>query len=275
VTYRINDANANQIGSYTTPTYRSANRVDSRYVRVVQVENGGQTWYNGLSVQLNKRFSHGLSGNIAYTWSHAIDMGNVGAGSDFLFFDTPRTVYNGDYRFDKNSAALDQRHRVVINSLWAPTFTKSTNWVSRFLINGWTLSQITTLATPQFQTATVQILDTTALSGFAFTTSLNGFGGSSRVPFWPAQSVEIDSIHRVDARLGRDVPFTERFRLNLFFEAFNVFNTVSDTAVQGTAYQLRGNVLSPFSALGVGTQSQGFPDGTNARRAQFGARFVF
>ena len=45
-----------------------------------------------MVVQLNKRFSHGFQGSIAYTWSHAIDLGNVGAGSDALFFTTLRTL---------------------------------------------------------------------------------------------------------------------------------------------------------------------------------------
>jgi hypothetical protein len=33
--------------------------------------------------------------------------------------------------------------------------------------------------------------------------------------------------------------------------------------------------LNPTPRLGQGTASQGFPDGTNARRAQFSVRFVF
>ena len=31
VTYRINDFSGNQVGTYTTPTYRLANRVDPRF----------------------------------------------------------------------------------------------------------------------------------------------------------------------------------------------------------------------------------------------------
>jgi hypothetical protein len=79
----------------------------------------------------------------------------------------------------------------------------------------------------------------------------------------------------VDARLTKDLPFTERVHLNLLFEAFNVFNTISNTGVFTTAYTAYGNVLVPNSQLGQGNASQGFPDGTNARRMQIGARFVF
>lgn len=57
----------------------------------------------------------------------------------------------------------------------------------------------------------------------------------------------------------------------LNFEAFNVTNTVTNTDVN-TA---RNGVLTPTPGLGVGRAPAGFPDGTNARRAQVSARFVF
>ncbi|MBL8174985.1 MAG: hypothetical protein JNK48_09960, partial [Bryobacterales bacterium] len=112
-------------------------------------------------------------------------------------------------------------------------------------------------------------------AGAAFNTSLNGFGGSSRVPFLPAASLDIDQIYRTDARLTKILPFNERYQLHLNFEAFNVFNHVSNTAVNGQAFQATNGVLSPTPRLGEGSASQGFPDGTNARRAQVSLRFIF
>lgn len=274
VTYRINDASGNQTGTFTTPTYLTANRIDRRYQRIIQVENGGQSWYNGLIVQLNKRFSHGFQGSAAYTWSHAIDLGNIGAGNNALFYDTIRTYANGNYALDKGSSSLDQRHRLVLSSIWSPTFTKSTAWAARYLINGWQLSQITTLASPQFSTPTVRV-NGTPFAGAAFSTSVNGLGGTNRVPFLPYNALEIDNIYRVDARLSRELPLTERVRMWLNFEAFNVFNTVSNTGVNTEAYSLTNGVFTPTAGLGVGNASQGFPDGTNARRAQVSVRLVF
>ena len=176
VTYRVNDSSGNQVGSFSTPTYLTANRVDRRYQRIIQVENGGQSWYNALVVQLNKRFSHGLQGSIAYTWAHSIDLGNIGNGSNALFYDTLRTYANGNYSAEKGSSNLDQRHRLVLNSIWAPTFTKKSDWVSRYLVNGWSLSQITTIASTYFATPTVRVAGT-PFAGAAFTNTINGFGG--------------------------------------------------------------------------------------------------
>jgi hypothetical protein len=52
-------------------------------------------------------------------------------------------------------------------------------------------------------------------------------------------------------------------------------NTIRDTTLNGQAYTLKGGTLSPTPAYGTGRASGGFPDGTNARRAQVSARFVF
>jgi hypothetical protein len=66
----------------------------------------------------------------------------------------------------------------------------------------------------------------------------------------------------------------------LSFEAFNAFNTIHNTGIQTAAYNVTGNILKPVltngvSHLGDGNASQGFPDGTNARRMQVALRITF
>ena len=274
VTYTIQDVNKNTVGSYTTPTYRLANRVDARYNRINQVENGGLSYYDGLAVQANKRFTKGLQASLAYTWSHAIDF-NQGAGGDNIFFSSgPSSYNNGDFAAEKGSSVLDVRHRLVINSVWRPTFTTSNSLVGKYLINGWEVSQITTLQSSPPVTATVNVTGS-AFAGAAFSGSLNGLGGSGRVPFVPLNGVDVDRIYRVDSRLTKTLPFSERVNLSLYFEGFNIFNTPYDTAVRMPQYQVAGGVFSPLATFHSGTASQAFPDGTNARRAQVGLRLTF
>lgn len=272
VTYRINDLSGSQVGTYSTRVYRAATKPDPRYGQILDIDNGGKSWYNALVLQLNKRFSHGLQGSVAYTWSHAIDNFNQGGGSDVVFPGL-RTFYNGDFSAEKGTSSLDQRHRLTVTSLWTPTLSHGSSWFSRYVANGWTLSQITTLASSQPATVTINVA--TPLPGLYRTGSIDGLGGSTRAPFLPLNSLDIDTVHRVDARLAKSLPFTERLKLDLYFEAFNVFNTISDTGVFTNGYTAVGTVLTPIAQLGVGNSSQGFPDGTNARRMQVGARFVF
>jgi len=278
VTYSILDTAGAKVGEFPTQVYLFANRVDPRYSKILQVENGGQSWYNALALQMTKRMSHGLQAQVSYTWSHAIDTANMQGASWNISSTFNNATYNGDYSFDKGSSALDQRHRATINWLWAPKFTTSDSAFARYFVNGWELSTITTMASAKPWTSTVQFSGSTSsqFSGvnLAFAT-LNGAGGWNRVPFLPVGNINVDQVYRVDGRLGRTLPFTERVRGNLIFEAFNMFNTQYNTAVNTSMYQAAAGVLRPQANVGNGTQSQGFPDGTNARRMQVAFRLSF
>jgi hypothetical protein len=244
------------------------------------VENGGQSWYNALALQLTKRFSHGFQAQVNYTWSHAIDDGNEQGANNNVSSSFNNATFNGNYALDKGSSTLDQRHRVSINWIWSPTIVKSASPTAKFLLNGWELSAITTLASAHPTLATVTSLGAEFPGIQLAYNTLTGTGGSSRVPFLPYDSLNIDQIYNVDARLTRKFRIGERATFNLGFEAFNAFNTIHNTGIQTAAYSVSGNILKPVltngvSHVGDGNASQGFPDGTNARRMQVAVRFVF
>lgn len=275
VTYKILDADGNQTGTYSTPVYVTANKVNSKYGKILRVDNAGDSWYNGMAIQLRKRMSHGISGSVAYTWSHAIDNANMQGASNNISLSYNNTTVPGDYNFDKGSSGLDQRHRATVNFLWDPKFTESNAAWAKYLVNGWQLSALATLASAQGSTPTVNVSGT-QFTGISLTyTTMNGSGGWNRAPFLPVTSLPIDTIKRVDARLTRAFPIREQIKLNLSFEAFNVFNNISDTAVNTQAYTATLGVLRPTANVGRGNASQGFPDGTNARRAQVSMRLTF
>ena len=253
----------------------SGNKVDPNFSKILQVENGGRSWYNGLAVQLNKRISRSITGKIAYTWSHAIEDGNEQGASWNISSTFNNATYPGNYRFDKGSSALDQRHRLIINWVWQPTFTKSTSAIARHVVNGWAVSGIATIASAQPVTPTVFVSGAQFPGVSLAYTTMNGSGGFTRVPFLPIGSIDVDQIHKVDARLERDIPVSERVKAKLMFEAFNVFNMMYNTSVNMQAYTATAGVLTPTANVGTPTASQGFPDGTNARRAQVAFRLTF
>jgi hypothetical protein len=284
-TYTIQDAGGANVGTYVTPVYVIGNRVDPRYSSILQVENGGQSWYSGLALQATKRMAHGFTAQVAYTWSHAIDDGNEQGASWNVSNTFNNATVPGNWAFDKGSSTLDQRHRASINWIWEPKFVKGDSLFSKYVVNGWQLSSLTTLASAHPVTATMNSASTSAggvFPGVALANStLNGSGGWSRVPFLPVGTLDIDQIYTVDARITHIFPITERVKLNLAFEAFNAFNTIHNTSVQTSAYSVSsGGILKPVltngvSLLGTGTGSQGFPDGTNARRCQVALRVTF
>jgi hypothetical protein len=283
-TYIIQDATGANVGTYSTPLFTFQNKVDPRYSKILSIENGGQSWYNALAVQLMKRMSHGLSAQVNYTWSHAIDDGNEEGASYNISNTFLNSTFNGNYALDKGTSSLDQRHRLSMNWLWQPTFTTNTSAFARYFVNGWELSAITTLASAHPSSATINSPSTGNGAEFAgiqlANGTLNGSGGWNRVPFFPVSSLNIDQIYNVDARITRKLPISERVKANLSFEAFNAFNTIHNTSIQTAAYSVTGNILKPVltngvSHVGDGSASQGFPDGTNARRMQVALRFIF
>ncbi len=276
ITYRILDAAGNQVGTYSTPGYIRANRIDQRYLRVNILENSGQTWYNALAVQLRRRAGKWMTGLVSYTWSHAQDY-NQGAGNNNLFITTDfhRTVFNGVSRVDRGTSNLDLRHRLVMSGLVTPPRIKSDHWAVNQILNGWQLSMIATITSTRYTTPTLVVTGGAPFTGAAFNSSLNGFGGDNRVPFLGRMSLPIDNQERVDARLSKVFRIGEPVSLFLNFEAFNVFGNVYNTAVFNQMFNASGGAIRPAAGVGTGSASQGFPDGTNARRAQVSMRVVF
>jgi hypothetical protein len=275
VVYPIADATGAIVAGYSSPTYISK-VLTSKYQRVLQLENGVNSYYNALAVQLRKRYSKGFQTALSYTWAHAIDY-KQGTWQDqsLTSIDSYANTWNGNYKADKGSGLLDQRHRMVISFVEQPTFTHRDGAFYRYVVNNWQLSGIVTLAAGRPQTSYISISDSFPYAGAPYTGSLNGFGGNSRVPFWPTAAIYTPPTYRGDARLSKLLPFGERYRVYLNFEAFNITNSIVDTTLRGQAYTLKGGILLPTAGYGTGSASAGFPDGTNARRAQVSARFVF
>ncbi|HEY1337739.1 MAG TPA: hypothetical protein VGF59_09530, partial [Bryobacteraceae bacterium] len=277
-TYTIADENGNTTGTYTTPVYIGT-RPDTRYGAIYYDENGVNSYYNALAVHLDKRFSHGLTGKIAYTWSHEIDDGqSFGESTNNLFLNgNTYWLYNGNYRADKGTGTLDQRHRFVLSWVYQPTFTHRTGAFYRYVVNSWQLSSITTLQSGHpYDSPQIRVGDT-PVPGMFSSTSINGSGLSFRVPWLSTNSYYLPAQYRADARLSKLIPFGDRYKLYLNFEVFNVANTWSATAFTSKQFynEAKGVISATPSLLFIPSADAGFPDGTQARRMQISGRFTF
>lgn len=278
-TYTIDNLSGQPVGSYTTPVYTGI-RPDKRYGGVYQDENGVNSYYNGLVVSVNKRFSHGFQAQGSYTWSHEIDDGqSYGESTNNLFLSNANYwTINGNYRANMSSGNLDQRQRAVISWIWNPTITTRTGAFYKYVVNNWQLSSITSMASGRPYSVSVKVNDAasaTVVPGMFSNYNLSGSGLSNTVPFWPYYSQYYPARFDTDARLSKIIPIRENMNLFLNFEVFNVSNSWAATSI--SSYQafteLKG-VLTP-TPLGLGSADGGFPDGTQARRMQVSARFVF
>jgi hypothetical protein len=242
--------------------------------RVSVLQSAANSYYNAALMTLKYRGSKWFQGDVNYTWGHTIDWG-VGFAPTFGST-TPSSFYNGDYRDDKGSSQLDRRHTVVVNYVAAPKLMSGNNAFAKYVANGWQLAGVTTFASSQPATPTIS---GTFSGGGISNGSINGLGGSSRVPFESTSLVNVGAAYRTDARMSKVFPITERVNVNLGFEAFNIFNhlipTGRDTAQYTVSVAGGFGVLTPRTAFKSLSLTQVTPDGTTARRAQAVIRINF
>ncbi len=117
--------------------------------------------YHGLALQLNKRFSGGLSYIAAYTWSHNMDDATATNFSTYL---TPRRAQDvQNLKGDWSSSALDRRQRFTFTPIYEFRPFKNGNWMMKNVLGNWNIAGTYTYESPEF--ATVQSGLDTNLNG--------------------------------------------------------------------------------------------------------------
>jgi len=159
--------------------------------------------WNGLLVNLNKRFSQHFSTELSYTYAHSID---DGPNPSFVLI--PQDSSN--FRAEKANSADDIRHRFVANGTVASPTTGSM-WLRDFQ-----LSTIITLQSPEFFTK---------FAGF----DANGdiFGNNDRVGIEGRDTFRGKNIYTFDLRGSRTFNFHEHRSLQVIAESFNIANHVN------------------------------------------------
>ena len=110
----------------------------------------GVSSYNALQVDLNRRFSHGLSLRGVYTWSKALDDGDSLNGTAAA--NAPGLVSNPfNLRADWGAATYDVRNMGVISALYELPFGRgraighSLGGLANGFVGGWAVNSIVTL----------------------------------------------------------------------------------------------------------------------------------
>ena len=137
-------------------------RPDPLYTTNLLISNDAESWYDGLEITWDKRFSNGVQFNAAYTWSNSEDTTSeatfVGAGDS--------NQQGPDAAYARAKSRFHVPHRFTLSgSYQLPFFRERQDWVGN-AFGGWTLSGILKLAsgTPFTVTFTGTDLD---FDGFA------------------------------------------------------------------------------------------------------------
>ena len=139
------------------------------------VENApiGNSSYNGLAVQMNKRYSRDLQFVTAYTWSHTIDDSTADFNSTALTPRRPEDFQN--LRQDRSSSALDRRQRFTFAAVYDVPFFRHSNWLLKNVVGNWSAAPMYTYESPEYVTVLSQA-----------DSNLNGDPAADRVIINPA-----------------------------------------------------------------------------------------
>jgi hypothetical protein len=222
----------------------------------------GDSRYNGLQMQVTKRYSKNLSYVVAYTWSHAQDDSTATNFSTIL---SPRRAQDfQNMAAEWSDSALDRRHRFTVTPVYDFKPFQNGNWLMKNVVGNWNISGTYTYQSPEY--ATVQSGVDSNLNGDSAgdrsitnpsgsanvgsgVTGYNAAGvaqsaGSTSIVAYVANNPNaryvvagqgalsntgrntfpLAPINNWDFALVKRFNITERFRFDVGAQAFNLFN---------------------------------------------------
>jgi hypothetical protein len=221
-------------GSVTVQRFPTA-RPFANFDRIIRFESSAESTYNGLNLELRRRYRKGLLLSLAYTLGKVEDTrpdatavvpGN--AGDDAKYVSNP-----ADFEADRADGDNDVRHRAVFSGYWAPVWWADAQGATKALLDGWSLSWIAAVQSglPYAERVTNDLNQ----DGNRFNDIVPGSRNVHRLP----------SAFTVDMRLTRAIPLGKEVKLELIAEAFNLLNTTNISAQQTTLYNFTNGVLVP------------------------------
>jgi hypothetical protein len=219
-------------------------RPNPNFANISRYESSGDSYYNGLTVSLNRRFKRWAGARLSYTFSKALD--NTGNA----FFFTPQDNFN--LRDDRGRSDNDQRHVLAASGSLAAPETASGGLLRR-IVAGFQLSSI-------FRYGSALPFNIVTGADRNLDTNVNdrpvGVGRNTGKGF---------DFASFDMRLSRRIRFAERLGLEVIAEGFNMFNRANFQLPNGTF----GTGATPNANFGRPTAA------ADPRQIQFGLRLSF
>lgn len=205
------------------------------------------SWYHGLILRTEKRYSHGLVLSASYTFSKSLDTG-AGSLSNFSDEHSGAPQNSADIAAEKGRSAFDTRHRVVLNAVYelpigrGKALASSAGGVVEKLVSGWQLNAI--LVAQAGRPETPLLTNDQSETG-AFSDRPNQIGDPDTGPKTPNEWFNVNAFQlqplgqfgnarrgaitgpgyaALDTGLAKFTPISERLNLEFRAEAFNLLN---------------------------------------------------
>lgn len=249
----------------------------------------GISSYNGLEVDVNRRFGKSLQFRGVYTYSKALDDGDNMNTS--VATNSPAFVANPlDPKADYGRASFDIRHTAVLNATYDLPFARGKGGLLKHLVADWQISGIETLQsglpfTPQLSYNPSNDGDTRNPVRPSINANFNGkliLGGPHQY-FDPNAFIQPlpgtygnagrnilqgPRLYETDLSLAKKFAFSERVGLQFRAEFFNLFNHTNFNTPNPVVYAAATGGPSPTAGVVTSTA-------TTSRQVQLGLKLLW
>jgi len=262
---------------YVVPTYTSY--INPAYGPISDVLSDINSNYHGIVAEIQNHSMKSIQFDFNYTWSHALDF-NQGANATTLSegwidpYANPRT--NGGYA----NSNFNVPNRFVAWALYKFPNVARKGSVLGYIANDWSLDD-------SFQAQSgLPLSIVTSGSGYNSASAIAaGWNGAGNTTYIPAIGRNIYKYPRHivdDARLQKQISFTDRYNLQLLLNVFNVANHQNVDGVVGTSSSSTGYTYTSASSTITYGATDFAPNSSNSsgflytpRQVEIGAKFNF
>jgi hypothetical protein len=259
--------------TYVVPTYTSY--LNKNFGAITEVISNINSSYNGLTFEIQNHTIHNLQFDANYTWSHALDFNqNATTGTTTNNWLDPYASPRSNYGISNFNVG----NRFVGYVLYTIPGVHSGSEL-RYLTNGWSISDTFQMQNGLPYSASLQ---SSFNSASALNSYWNGAGGVSYIPVIGRNTLTVPRAIVNDNRLQKEFAVTERYRLQLRADVYNVANhsNYNTGNINTNSYTLSstGSTSSTLTYLpAFNTRSSANTSGFlyTPREIQIGARFQF
>jgi hypothetical protein len=230
----------------------------------------GNSNYNAMNLELKRRFSNNFQFLTSYTWSHSID-----DSSDLQTLLKPQN--NRNFRAERADSLFDQRHRFVFSAVvTSPVSWRNADGFAKRFLADFTIAPILEISSGRpfnILTGTDTNLDlqssndrpSVASDGTLVLPSFLSDGSLAR------NRGITHPYASLDLRVARAVRLTERVRMDIIAEGFNLFNRFNEASANPFF-----DVVNTFNERGPGGRYFSRPTSAyDPRQFQFGLKINF
>lgn len=255
-------------------------RINPAFGSETEIFSGINSSYHALAFQLNHRMSNHVQFSANYTFSHANDFGqNQSTFSDTNDLLLPLSLPNA-IAAEKGRSIYDVPSRFVFDSVMTSPW-KRNGWLG-FLTNDWQLAPIFQIQNGLPLNLTTTGTPSIAAPDRAIGSGITASGGANRLDIIGRNTFRLPNTWVSDLRLSKSISITERYKVELLTDFFNLANKQNVTSEQSVGYAISGRNLIPnagATVLSTGAFGQELNSNNNfvytPRQIQLGARIHF